>query len=119
VPTVILHRDGRAYQGEIAENTNLVVRAGIKQFPFPHLRYGCGMGKCAKCACRVLEGAEQLPVPNWKERKQLGPRLDDGYRLICQLWLSHDVVLAQDKNPIEPWSGVSAVVPQGAGSKEE
>jgi ferredoxin len=124
VPTVILHRDGHAYQGEIAENTNLVVRAGIKQFPFPHLRYGCGMGKCAKCACRVLKGAEQLPEPNWKERKQLGPRLDDGYRLICQLWLNHDVELAQDKNPIEPWSAVSAsavsaAVPQGAGSKEE
>lgn len=124
MPTVILHRDGHAYQGEIAENTNLVVRAGIKQFPFPHLRYGCGMGKCAKCACRVLNGAEQLPAPNWKERKQLGPRLDDGYRLICQLWLNHDVELAQDKNPIEPWSAVSAsavsaVAPQGAGSKEE
>jgi ferredoxin len=129
VPTVILHRDGQAHQGEIAENTNLVVRAVIKQFPFPHLRYGCGMGKCAKCACRVLKGAEQLPEPNWKERKQLGPRLDDGYRLICQLWLNHDVELAQDKNPIEPWSvvsasavsasAVSAVVPQDAGSKEE
>lgn len=127
MPTVILHRDGHAYQGEIAENTNLVVRAGIKQFPFPHLRYGCGMGKCAKCACRVLKGAEQLPEPNWKERKQLGPRLDDGYRLICQLWLSHDVELAQDKNPVEPWSAASAsaasiastVVPQDAGGKEE
>jgi ferredoxin len=127
VPTVILHRDGQAHQGEIAENTNLVVRAGIKQFPFPHLRYGCGMGKCAKCACRVLKGAEQLPEPNWKERKQLGPRLDDGYRLICQLWLSHDVELAQDKNPVEPWSAASAsaasiastVVPQDAGGKEE
>jgi ferredoxin len=102
VPTVILHRDGQAYQGEVAENSNLVVRAGFKQFPFPHLRYGCGMGKCAKCACRVLKGAEQLPPPNWKEKQRLGPRLDEGYRLICQLWLSHDVELAQDKNPIEP-----------------
>ena len=103
MPTVILHRDGQSYQGEVAENSNLVVRAGIKQFPYPHLRYGCGMGKCAKCACRVLKGAEQLPAPNWKEKKQLGPaRLDEGYRLICQLWLHHDVELAQDKNPIEP-----------------
>jgi ferredoxin len=102
VPTVILHRDGQAYQDEVAENTNLVVRAGIRQFPFPHLRFGCGMGKCAKCACRVLKGAEQLPEPNWKEKKQLGPRLDEGYRLVCQLWLHHDVELAQDKNPIAP-----------------
>jgi hypothetical protein len=43
-----------------------------------------------------------LSEPNWKEKKQLGPRLDEGYRLICQLWLSHDVELVQDKNPIEP-----------------
>jgi ferredoxin len=102
VPKVTLHRGGHAYEGEVAENTNLVVRAGIKQFPFPHLRYGCGMGKCAKCACRVLKGAEQLPEPNWKEKKQLGQRLDEGYRLVCQLWLSHDIELAQDNNPIQP-----------------
>ena len=102
VPKVTLHRDGHAYEGEVAENTNLVVKAGIKQFPFPHLRYGCGMGKCGKCACRVLKGAEQLPEPNWKEKQQLGPRLDEGYRLICQLWLSHDVELEQDKNPLVP-----------------
>ena len=102
MPKVTLHRDGTAYEGEVAENTNLVVRAGIKQFPFPHLRYGCGMGKCAKCACRVLKGAEQLPEPNWKEKQRLGPHLDEGYRLICQIWINHDVELAQDKTPIEP-----------------
>ncbi len=102
VPRVILHRDGQAYEGEVAENTNLVVKAGIKQFPFPHLRYGCGMGKCGKCACRVLKGAEQLPEPGWKEKKRLGGGLDEGYRLICQLWINHDIELEQDKIPSEP-----------------
>ena len=120
MPTVILHRDGQAYQGEVAENTNLVVRAGIRQFPFPHLRFGCGMGKCAKCACRVLKGAEQLPEPNWKEKKQLGPRLDEGYRLVCQLWLHHDVELAQDKNPIPPWTpAASAAIGAAAASDDQ
>ena len=102
MPRVTFHRDGHAYQGEVVANTNLVVRAGIKQFPFPHLRYGCGMGKCGKCACRVLKGAEQLPEPNWKEKKRLGPGLDEGYRLVCQLWINHDVELEQDKIPDEP-----------------
>jgi ferredoxin len=102
VPTITLHRDGAIYRGEIGENTNLVVRAGIKQFPYPNLRYGCGMGQCCKCASRVLKGAEHLPEPNWKEKKQLGPRLDEGYRLLCQLWLTHDIELAQDAVPIEP-----------------
>jgi ferredoxin len=60
------------------------------------------MGKCGKCACRVLKGAELLPEPNWKEKKRLGPGLDEGYRLICQLWISHDVELEQDRIPSEP-----------------
>jgi ferredoxin len=102
VPKVVLHRDGQIFQDEVRENTNLVVRAGIKQFPYPNLRYGCGMGKCAKCACRVLKGGELLPAPNWKEKKQLGDRLEQGYRLVCQLWLNHDIELAQDQTPLEP-----------------
>ncbi len=96
MPTVVFHKGGQTYTGVVQDNTNLVVRAGIRQFPFPHLRYECGMGKCAKCACRVLAGGEHLPPVNWKEKKQLGDRIDDGYRLVCQLWIGNDVELAQD-----------------------
>ncbi|OZI20780.1 ferredoxin [Bordetella genomosp. 9] len=96
MPTVVFHKAGRSYTDVVQDNANLVVRAGIKRFPYPHLRYECGMGKCAKCACRVLTGAEHLPPPNWKEKKQLGERLDQGYRLACQLWLTADIELAQD-----------------------
>ncbi len=95
MPTITFHKNGQTHVGEVQENTNLVVRAGIKQFPFPHLTYGCGMGKCAKCACRVLEGAEHLPAANWKEKKQLGERLDQGWRLACQLWINQDIALEQ------------------------
>ena len=96
MPRVTFRKNGHVYDGEVAANTNLVVRAGIRQFPFPHLRYGCGMGTCAKCACRVLAGAEHLPDANWKERKMLAERLDQGYRLCCQIWFTHDVELEQD-----------------------
>jgi len=115
MPTVILHREGQTYRGEVKENTNLVVMAGIRQFPYPNLRYGCGMGKCAKCASRVLAGAEHLPPPNWKEKARLGPRLDEGYRLVCQLWIAHDLELEQDKNPIVPLTptGPQASAPGG------
>ncbi len=68
MPVIIFHKDGDTHSGEVKENTNLVVRAGIRQFPFPHLTYGCGMGKCAKCACKVIAGAEHLPPANWKEK---------------------------------------------------
>lgn len=96
MPHIILHKNGQAHEGEVRENTNLVVKAGIRQFPFPHLSYGCGMGKCAKCACVILQGGEHLPPPNWKEKKQLGDLLEQGYRLACQLWISHDTELSQD-----------------------
>ena len=100
MPRVVFHKLGQTYEGEIKEGTNLVVRAGIKQFPFPHLRYGCGMGKCSKCACRVISGAEYLPPPNWKEKKMLRDNLDRGYRLCCQLWFRQDVELMQDSDEV-------------------
>jgi len=99
MPIVTLHKNGQIHRGEVQARTNLVVRAGIRQFPYPALRYECGMGKCAKCACRVLAGAQALPPPNWKEKKQLGSLLDDGYRLICQLWIEQDIELLQDAEP--------------------
>lgn len=96
MPTVLFHKNDLAHTGEVKENSNLVVRAGIKQFPFPHLNYECGMGKCSKCACQIIAGQEHLPPPNWKEKKQLGERIDQGYRLMCQLWIHHDIELRQD-----------------------
>ena len=103
MPRIVIHRNGQAHEGEVKPDTNLVVRAGIKQFPYPHLRYGCGMGKCAKCASRVVAGAEHLPPPNWKEVKLIGEeRLQAGYRLMCQLWIAHDLELEQDEVPLVP-----------------
>ena len=101
MPIVKLHKNDQIHEGEVKENTNLVVRAGIKQFPYPNLAYGCGMGKCAKCACKVLAGSEQLAAPNWKEKKQLGALLDEGYRLTCQLWITADIEISQDHIPPE------------------
>lgn len=99
MPKVVIHRNGEQFAGEVPENSNLVVRAGVRQFPFPHLAYGCGMGKCGKCASRVLAGAEQLPAPNWKETAVLGDRLHSGHRLACQLWIQQDIELHQEGVP--------------------
>jgi hypothetical protein len=35
------------------------------------------------------------PEPNWKELKLLGDRIDLGFRLMCQLWVSHDLEIEQ------------------------
>ena len=96
MPRVTLHKRGEIFSDEVAEGSNLVVRTGIRRFPYPHLTYGCGMGKCGKCACRIIRGAEHLPEVNWKETKRLGDRIDAGFRLVCQLWITHDIELAQD-----------------------
>ena len=53
-------------------------------------------------------GGEHLPPVNWKEKKQLGERIDAGYRLACQLWLDHDIELAQDVETAPPREVVAA-----------
>ncbi|UOF90360.1 (2Fe-2S)-binding protein [Fodinisporobacter ferrooxydans] len=95
MPKVRLHRNGQIYEQEVPENSNLVVLAGTKKFP--QIRYGCGMGRCTRCVSRVLAGGEHLPEPNWKEVKRLGEeKLKNGYRLTCQLWITHDIELLQE-----------------------
>lgn len=112
MPRIVIHRLGQRHEGEVKDNSNLVVRAGVRQYPFPHLRYGCGMGKCAKCASRVLAGAEALPPPNWKEQKVLGDeRLTQGYRLMCQLWVEQDLEILQEDPPLQPLAATASTTP--------
>ncbi len=97
MPKVTVHREGEVHEGEIAPDSNLVVLAGIRKYPYPHLKYRCGMGKCSTCKSRILAGAEQLEEPNWKEKKVLGEeQLAEGYRLVCQLRIFEDIEIAQD-----------------------
>ena len=117
MPNVVIHKEGRTFEGEVKENSNLVVRAGIRQFPFPNLAYGCGMGKCGKCTSLILKGAEHLPAPNWKEQKTLGPKLDRGCRLLCQIWIDHDLELTQDGvGPAEGTTLATATISTGRSS---
>ena len=116
MPKVVIHKEGRIFEGEVKENSNLVVRAGIRQFPFPNLAYGCGMGKCGKCTSLILKGALHLPAPNWKEQKTLGPKLDDGCRLLCQIWIDHDIELTQDGVGPVKVEAAKAAVPTAVGA---
>jgi len=36
-----------------------------------------------------------------EREEQLGERLERGYRLACQLWIEHDIELAQDDLPAQ------------------
>ena len=94
MPKVILHVDGTIVEQQVKDNANLVVLAGIRQFP--KLKYGCGMGRCTKCTCQVINGGETLTPPNWKEVKMLGEKVNDGYRLTCQLTIQEDIEISQE-----------------------
>ncbi len=94
MPKVTLHVDGETIEQEVKENANLVVLAGTRQFP--KLKYGCGMGKCLKCACEVISGGEQLGSPNWKEERMLGESANKGLRLTCQLTIKEDIEITQE-----------------------
>jgi ferredoxin len=103
VPFVTVHKGGQVFRDEVADNTNLVVKAGIRKFPYPNFKYKCGMGKCGTCTSLILKGGENLPEPNWKEKKTLGDeKLGKGFRLACQLWLHHDIELTQEFDALEP-----------------
>ena len=71
MPRIVVHKAGQAYEGEVKDNTNLVVRAGIKQFPYPHLKYRCGMGQCGTCTSHILKGAEHLETFLYRSASQV------------------------------------------------
>jgi ferredoxin len=99
MPKVILHVDGTIVEQDVKDNANLVVLAGIRQFP--RLKYGCGMGRCTKCTCQVISGAENLAPPNWKEEKMLGDKVNEGYRLTCQFTVQQDIEITQENIAVE------------------
>ena len=94
MPHVKIHVDGEIVEQDVKDNANLVVLAGIRQLP--KLKYGCGIGRCTKCACKIISGGEHLDPPSWKEEKILGENLQDGIRLTCQLTIKSDIEISQD-----------------------
>ena len=96
MPLVKIIHDNICYEENVGENANLVVQAGIKKFPYPYLKYKCGMGACGTCASKILSGIENLTEPTWKEVRVLKEKLDLGYRLACQFRIIKDIQLKQD-----------------------
>ncbi|MFT8323233.1 MAG: 2Fe-2S iron-sulfur cluster binding domain-containing protein [Bacillus sp. (in: firmicutes)] len=95
MPNVKLYVNGKVIEQEVKDNANLVVLAGIRQLP--ELKFGCGMGRCTKCACKIIKGQKHLGEPNWKEKKMLGDKLEEGFRLACQMTIQHDIELSQEE----------------------
>ena len=62
VPTVILHRDGQTYQGEVEENTNLVVRAGYQAISLSTSALRMRDGKMRKVRLPCSQGRRASPA---------------------------------------------------------
>ncbi len=96
MPMVKIFHGDKVFEESVDQDSNLVVQAGIKKFPFPHLKYKCGMGSCGTCASKIVSGGENLNKPTWKEIKILKDKLDLGYRLVCQFRIKKDLEIKQD-----------------------
>ncbi len=51
------------------------------------------------------QGRRTPSEPNWKEKQRLGARIEQGYRLACQFWLTHDIELSQEAAPLPDATG--------------
>ncbi len=54
MPLVRVILESKIVEENVTENTNLVVQAGIKKFPYPYLKYKCGMGTCDEISMDIL-----------------------------------------------------------------
>ena len=95
MPLVKISHGDEVFEQNVKENTNLVVQAGIKKYPFPYLKYKCGMGTCGTCSSKIISGAENLSKPTWKEIKVLKDKITLGYRLACQFRVFYDIEIKQ------------------------
>ena len=96
MPIVRIHVGNKIYEDEVPLDSNLVVKSGIRKFPYPYLKYRCGMASCGTCISKILSGSENLTSPEWKEKKLLKEKLNNGFRLACQFRVLGDITITQD-----------------------
>jgi ferredoxin len=64
--------------------------------------YKCGGGLCGTCRVRIVDGHEHVSNVMKKEINKLGQeKIDQGYRLACQTFISGDVTIAWGEEEIE------------------
>ncbi|KRE47384.1 2Fe-2S iron-sulfur cluster-binding protein [Paenibacillus sp. Soil522] len=90
MPSVTFQTSGKSI--EIDKDSNLL-RMSIRyegSIPFK-----CGGGLCGTCRVQIIDGQENLSKIMKKEIDRLGQeRLDQGYRLACQTFVTGDITIA-------------------------
>lgn len=97
MPSVTFQTSGKTI--EVDKDSNLL-RTSIRYegaVPFK-----CGGGLCGTCRVRITDGHENLSKVMKKEIDRLGqPKIDEGFRLACQTFITGDVTIAWGEEDIE------------------
>jgi ferredoxin len=97
MPTIYFRTSGRRVDFADGDDVNLLRTSIRHDCGVP---YKCASGNCGTDRVLVEAGAENLSRIRPKERDRLGDALEDGYRLACQTYVSGDVTLSWDSEPI-------------------
>lgn len=97
MPILTFQTSGKSI--EVPQDANLL-RTSIRHegsVPFK-----CGGGLCGTCKVRIVDGHDNLSRIMKKEVDRLGQeKLDQGFRLACQTFVTGDVTIAWGEQDIE------------------
>jgi ferredoxin len=97
MPKITFYTSGKSI--EVPDDANLLRTSIRHEGSVP---YKCGGGLCGTCKVRVVEGNEHLSKIMKKEIDRLGlDKLDEGYRLACQTFVTGDVTIAWGEEDLE------------------
>lgn len=97
MPKVTFATSGKSI--EVDKDTNLLRMSIRYEGSVP---YKCGGGLCGTCKVKIVDGQENTSKVMKKEINKLGQeKIDEGYRLACQTFVTGDVSLAWDDKDVE------------------
>lgn len=103
MPSVTFQTSGKSI--EIDKDSNLL-RMSIRyegSIPFK-----CGGGLCGTCRVQIIDGQENLSKVMKKEIDRLGQeRLDQGYRLACQTFVTGDITITWGEKDLNPLNKIA------------
>jgi ferredoxin len=103
MPSVTFQTSGKTF--EVDKDTNLL-RMSIRyegSVPFK-----CGGGICGTCRVQIVDGHNNLSKVMKKEVNKLGQdKIDQGYRLACQTFVTGDVTIAWGEDDINRLNNIA------------
>jgi len=103
MPTLRFETSGKAI--DVDKDANLLRTSIRYEGAVP---YKCGGGLCGTCKVRIVEGREYVSKVMKKEIDRLGQeRIDQGFRLACQTFITGDVTVAWGEKDLERLNNIA------------